>query len=70
MDAEQKGSGEGRDTGERRSGEAKPEAWMDMCRGMMAGGMPDCCGAQMKRMMAAFQAAPETKAADCGGGAS
>ena len=28
------------------------QGFPEMCRAMMAGGMPDCCGPQMKAMMA------------------
>ena len=37
-----------------------PQGFAEMCRQMMSGGMPDCCGPEMRgmmsRMMSSFQA--------------
>jgi hypothetical protein len=37
-----------------------PQGLAEMCRQMMSGGMPDCCGPEMRgmmsRMMSSFQA--------------
>ncbi len=52
----------GKDRKEKEKGEAKvegPQGFAEMCREMMSGGMPDCCGSEMQgmmsRMMSTFQ---------------
>ena len=48
----------GKDTSKTQEDAGKEEkagssqGFPEMCRQMMAGGMPDCCGPQMKAMMA------------------
>lgn len=41
-----------------------PEDFAEICRRMMSGGMPECCGAEMRAMMsrwmAKFQAEAKT----------
>jgi hypothetical protein len=56
-----------KDTKGRSKQEAKaewPQGFADMCRQMMSGKMPDCCGAEMRavmsRWMAEFQAEAKT----------
>ncbi len=52
----------GKDTKQTAKEEAKvegPQDFAEMCREMMSGGIPDCCGSEMQgmmsRMMSTFQ---------------
>jgi hypothetical protein len=33
-----------------------PQGFAEMCRQMMSGGMPDCCGPEMRGIMSRFMA--------------
>ena len=39
-----------------------PQGFTEMCRQMMAGGMPDCCGPDMRGMMSRWMAVPQAQA--------
>ncbi len=39
-----------------------PQGFAEMCRQMMSGGMPDCCGPQMRGMMSRWMAGFQTEA--------
>jgi hypothetical protein len=38
-----------------------PQGFAETCREMMSGGMPDCCGPEMREMMARFMATFQAK---------
>ena len=47
------------ETKAKSEGEAKvewPQGFAEMCRQMMSGGMPDCCGPEMRGMMSRWMA--------------
>jgi hypothetical protein len=39
-----------------------PQVFAKMCRQMMSGGMPDCCGVEMRGMMSQFMARVQAEA--------
>ena len=44
-----------KDTKEKKEAKIEgPQGFAEMCRQMMSGGMPDCCGPEMRGMMAQF----------------
>ena len=43
-----------------------PQSCIEMCRQMMSGGMPECCGPEMKEMMSRFMGEVKAKQTDQG----
>jgi len=39
-----------------------PQGFAEMCRQMMSGGMPDCCGPEMRGMMSRWMAGFQAEA--------
>ena len=46
------------------TGAKGPQSCFEMCREMMGGGMPECCGPDMKEMMSRFLTELKAKQTD------